>query len=214
MLSLTNKFLICGILSEISIGLYATHIRVKLSIVVHQQTITIQQTANRRWNEKQYNELCNMVHLFQPRIDGYVLKNGVEKIYKMKQSQSPSRLLVSGNINEWQNNIYFNGQYIRFEPNGDDFISIEIDGQWVDNGIFLNVLNDSPVVFHFADVGNMANDGIYKLKLTHNSGYSVCENIVSTNPDGLFIQSCNRISAPLPQEKINKLMLEYDIIKD
>lgn len=214
MLSLTNKFLICGILSEISIGLYATHIRVKLSVVVHQQTITIQQTVNRRWDEKQYNELCDMIHLFKPRIDGHVMKNGVEKIYMIKQDKSPSRLLISGNCNEWHENIYFNGQYIRLEPNGEDFVSIEIDGQWVDNGVFLNVLNDSPVVFHFVNVNNEINDGIYRLNLSYNSGYSVCENVVFTNSDGLFIQSCNRISDQLSQDKINKLMLEYDIIKD
>lgn len=209
-----NRFMLLGELSEISILLFPTHLRVRLSINVNNQTITIQQTINRRWNKKQYDELCDMIHLFRPRIDGYVLKNGVEKIYTIKSNSNPSRLLISGNVNEYKNNIYFNGQYIRFEPNGHDFLSIEIDGQWIDNNRLLNVLNDSPVVFHFRDVANMINDGIYRINFTYNAGYNVCNNIVSTNQDGLIIQSCKYISPPMEKEKIDKLMLEYEIIKD
>lgn len=209
-----NRFMLLGELSEISILLFPTHLRVRLSINVNNQTITIQQTINRRWNKKQYDELCDMIHLFRPRIDGHVLKNGVEKIYTIKSNSNPSRLLISGNVNEWRDNIYFNGQYIRFEPNGHDFLSIEIDGQWIDNNRLLNVLNDSPVVFHFRDVTNMINDGIYRINFTYNAGYNVCDNIVSTNQDGLIIQSCKYISPPMEKEKIDKLMLEYEIIKD
>lgn len=209
-----NRFMLLGELSEISILLFPTHLRVRLSINVNNQTITIQQTINRRWNKKQYDELCDMIHLFRPRIDGYVLKNGVEKIYTIKSNSNPSRLLISGNVNEWRDNIYFNGQYIRFEPNGHDFLSIEIDGQWIDNNRLLNVLNDSPVVFHFRDVTNMINDGIYRINFTYNAGYNVCDNIVSINQDGLIIQSCKYISPPMEKEKIDKLMLEYEIIKD
>lgn len=209
-----NRFMLLGELSEISILLFPTHLRVRLSINVNNQTITIQQTINRRWNKKQYDELCNMIHLFRPKINGYVLKNGVEKIYTIKSNSNPSRLLISGNVNEWRNNIYFNGQYIRFEPNGHDFLSIEIDGQWIDNNRLLNVLNDSPVVFHFRENTNMANDGIYRINFTYNSGYNVCDDVVSTNKDGLIIESCKYISPPMEKEKIDKLMLEYEIIKD
>lgn len=209
-----NRFMLLGELSEILILLFPTHLRVWLSININNQTITIQQTINRRWNKKQYDELCDMIHLFRPRIDGYVLKNGVEKIYTIKSNSNPSRLLISGNVNEWRENIYFNGQYIRFEPNGHDFLSIEIDGQWIENNRLLNVLNDSPVVFHFPDVRNMINDGIYRINFTYNAGYNVCDNIVSTNKDGLIIQSCKYISPPMEKEKIDKLMLEYEIIKD
>lgn len=209
-----NRFILLGELSEISILLFSTHLRVRLSINVNNQTITIQQTINHRWNKKQYDELCDMIHLFRPKIDGYVLKNGVEKIYTIKSNSNPSKLLISGNVNEWRGNIYFNGQYIRFEPNGHDFLSIEIDGQWIDNNRLLNVLNDSPVVFHFRENTNMANDGVYRINFTYNSGYNVCDNIVSTNKDGLIIESCKYISPPMEKEKIDKLMLEYEIIKD
>lgn len=209
-----NRFMLLGELSEISILLFPTHLRVRLSINVNNQTITIQQTINHRWNKKQYDELCDMIHLFRPKINGYVLKNGVEKIYTIKSNSDPSRLLISGNVNEWRNNIYFNGQYIRFEPNGHDFLSIEIDGQWIDNNRLLNVLNDSPVVFHFRENTNMANDGVYRINFTYNSGYNVCDNIVSTDKDGLIIESCKYISPPMEKEKIDKLMLEYEIIKD
>lgn len=209
-----NRFILLGELSEISILLFSTHLRVRLSINVNNQTITIQQTINHRWNKKQYDELCDMIHLFRPKIDGYVLKNGVEKIYTIKSNSNPSKLLISGNVNEWRGNIYFNGQYIRFEPNGHDFLSIEIDGQWIDNNRLLNVLNDSPVVFHFRESTNMANDGVYRINFTYNSGYNVCDNIVSTNKDGLIIESCKYISPPMEKEKIDKLMLEYEIIKD
>lgn len=209
-----NRFMLLGELSEISILLFPTHLRVRLSINVNNQTITIQQTINRRWNKKQYDELCDMINLFRPRIDGYVLKNGVEKIYTIKSNSNPSRLLISGNVNEYKNNVYFNGQYIRFEPNGHDFLSIEIDGQWIDNNRLLNVLNDSPIVFHFRESTNMINDGIYRINFTYNAGYNVCDNIVSINQDGLIIQSCKYISPPMEKEKIDKLMLEYEIIKD
>ena len=52
----------------------------------------------------------------------------------MKKSDMPTRLLVSGNINEWKKSLYYNVQYCRIvEDNAADSMNIEMDGQWLDS---------------------------------------------------------------------------------
>ena len=108
-----NRFMCVGSLLECAIQFYRTHIKIRLSLEVNHQVITMQQTISRKWNAEQYQELCRTIPCLHPRIDGIVTKGEHERIYTMPQADSPTRLMVSGNINEWHGRIYFNAQYIR-----------------------------------------------------------------------------------------------------
>ena len=134
-----NRFVCIGSLLECVIQYYATHAKIRMAFDVNGQTITIQQTISRKWAHDQLAALDNTIPYLHPRIKGMVTKNGKEPVYTMTPSDQPTRLMVSGNINEWHGNIYFNGQYMRIVANMVDSISIEVDGQWVDNDRLINV---------------------------------------------------------------------------
>ena len=124
-----NRFVCVGSLLECAIQYYATHAKIRMALDVNGQTITIQQTISRKWAPDQLAELDRTIPYLHPQIKGMVTKNGKELVYTMSTSVQPTRLMVSGNINEWHGNIYFNGQYINLCTNMADSISMEVDGQ-------------------------------------------------------------------------------------
>ena len=130
----------------------------------------------------------------------------------MKKSDMPTRLLVSGNINEWKKSLYYNVQYCRIvEDNAADSMNTEMDGQWLDSGRFLNICGDSPRVFTI----KRPDDGvgcICRLRLEYDAGYSIGQNRVITHPSGLSVVDCKRTDVAMSQEEIDKWMLEYEII--
>ena len=124
----------------------------------------------------------------------------------------PTRLLVSGNINEWKKSLYYNVQYCRIvEDSADDSMNIEMDGQWLDSSRLLNICGDSPRVFTIKRPDGC--DGcICRLQLEYDAGYSIEQNRVITHPSGLSVVDCKRTYTAMSQEEIDKWMLEYEII--
>ena len=169
------------------------------------------QTLSRKWNEAQIKSWLNMAQYIHPRIDSYIyVKN--KHYYTMKKSDIPTRLLVSGNINEWKKSLYYNLQYCRIvEDNAEDSINIEMDGQWLDSSRFLNICGDSPRVFNIKRPDG-CEGCICRLQLEYDAGYSIEQNRVITHPSGLRVVDCKRTDAAMSQEEIDKWMLEYDII--
>lgn len=206
-----NRFLCVAQLQELRIDLYQTHMKAKFSVITNNQCLTMSQILSRKWNEAQIKSWLNMAQYIHPRIDSYIyVKN--KHYYTMKKSDTPTRLLVSGNINEWKKSLYYNVQYCRiFEDNAPDSMNIEMDGQWVDSSRFLNICGDSPRVFNIK-----CPDGfkgcIYRLRLEYDVGYSMEQNRVITHPSGLNVVDCKRADATMSQEEIDKWMLEYEII--
>jgi hypothetical protein len=185
--------------------------KAKFSVIANNQCLTMSQTLSRKWNEAQIKSWLNMAQYIHPRIDSYIyVKN--KHYYTMKKSDMPTRLLVSGNINEWKKSLYYNVQYCRIvEDNADDSMNIEMDGQWLDSSRFLNICGDSPRVFNIKRPDGC--DGcICRLQLEYDAGYSIEQNRVITHPSGLSVVDCKRIDAAMSQEEIDKWMLEYDII--
>lgn len=130
----------------------------------------------------------------------------------MKKSNTPTRLLVSGNINEWKKSLYYNVQYCRIvEDNAADSMNIEMDGQWVDSSRFLNICGDSPRVFNIKRPDGCGGC-ICRLQLEYDAGYTIEQNRVITYPSGLRVVDCKRTDEAISQEEIDKWMLEYDII--
>lgn len=206
-----NKFLCVAQLQELRIDIYQTHMKVKFSVIANNQCLTMNQTLSRKWNEPQIKSWLAVAQYTHPRVDSYIyVKN--KHYYTMKKSDIPTRLLVSGNINEWKKSLYYNVQYCRIaEDNAPNSMNIEMDGQWVDSSRFLNICGDSPRVFNIKRPDG-CEGCICRLQLEYDAGYSIEQNRVITHPSGLSVVGCKRINAAMSQEEIDKGMLEYEII--
>lgn len=207
-----NRFLLVGSLLEAEIQYYATHAKIRMALDINGQTITIQQTISRKWAADQLAALDRTIPYLHPKIKETVTKNGIEPIYTMEPSDSITQLMISGNINEWKGSIYFNAQAIRaVDANAAHGLSIEVDGQWVDNGRLVNIVGDWPREFHIA-----APDGyerrLYRLRLAYNAGYVEHDGVVDAAPYGLQVLSCQPLDEYIDDEQMKKILLELEIM--
>lgn len=208
-----NRFLCVAQLQELRIDLYQTHMKARFSVITNNQCLTMSQTLSRKWNEAQIKSWLAMAQYIHPRIDSYIyIKN--KHYYTMKKSDMPTRLLVSGNINEWKKSLYYNVQYCRIvEDNAADSMNIEMDGQWLDSIRFLNICGDSPRVFTIKRPDG-CEGYICRLRLEYDAGYSIEQNRVITHPSGLSVVDCKKTDAAMSQEEIDKWMLEWSIVNE
>ena len=206
-----NRFVCVGTLLECSIQYYATHAKIRMALDVNGQTITIQQTISRKWASDRLAVLDRTIPYLHPQIKGMVTKNGKEPIYTMSPSDQPTRLMVSGNINEWHGNIYFNGQYMRVVANMADSISIEVDGQWADNDRLINVCSDWPREFHIPAPSGYE-QRVYRLNLVYSGGYIAHDGVVDISDYGLQVVDCKPLDEYIEDEQMNKILLELEIM--
>ena len=206
-----NRFVCVGTLLECSIQYYATHAKIRMALDVNGQTITIQQTISRKWASDRLAVLDRTIPYLHPQIKGMVTKNGKEPIYTMSPSDQPTRLMVSGNINEWHGNIYFNGQYMRVVANMADSISIEVDGQWADNDRLINVCSDWPREFHIPAPSGYE-QRVYRLNLIYSGGYIAHGGVVDIADYGLQVVACQPLDEYIEDEQMNKILLELEIM--
>ena len=209
---MVNRFLAVGTLSECAIQFYRTHIKVRLSLEVNHQVITMQQTISRKWNVEQYHALCKAIPYLHPQIEGSVTKGEHERIYTMPPADQPTRLMVSGNINEWRGRIYFNAQYIRPEPRAPDSMTIELDGQWVDGHRLVNVVGDWPREFHLLAPSGYE-QRIYRLGLIYSGGCLVHDDVVDISSYGLQVADCQPLDEYIDDEQMKKILLELEIME-
>lgn len=206
-----NRFVCVGSLLECAIQYYSTHAKIRMALDVNGQTITIQQIISRKWSPDQLAALDRTIPCLHPRIKGIVTKNGKEPVYTMLPSVQPTRLMVSGNVNEWHGNIYFNGQYMRIVANMADSISIEVDGQWVDNGRFINVCGDWPREFHIPAPSGYE-QRVYRLNLIYSGGYIAHDGVVDIVDYGLQVANCRSLDEYIDDEQMKKFLLELEIM--
>ena len=206
-----NRFVCVGTLLECSIQYYATHAKIRMALDVNGQTITIQQTISRKWASDRLAVLDRTIPYLHPQIKGMVTKNGKEPIYTMSPSDQPTRLMVSGNINEWHGNIYFNGQYMRVVANMADSISIEVDGQWADNDRLINVCSDWPREFHIPAPSGYE-QRVYRLNLVYSGGYIAHDGVVDIADYGLQVVACQPLDEYIDDEQMKKILLELEIM--
>lgn len=206
-----NRFVCIGTLLECSIQYYATHAKIRMALDVNGQTITIQQTISRKWSHDQLAALDLTIPYLHPQIKGMVTKNGKEPVYTMFSSDHPTRLMISGNINEWHGNIYFNGQYINLCTNMADSISIEVDGQWVDKDRLINVCGDWPREFHIPAPSGYE-QRVYRLSLIYSGGYIAHDGVVDISAYGLQVANCQPLDEYIDDEQMKKILLELEIM--
>lgn len=212
---MTNKFLCVGTIQEFVCHFFPTHVRIKFTMEINNQTITCSQIINRKYNKAAYDYLCYIIPTIHTRISSFVRVNN-EKYYEMTRSDKPTRILSSGHINEYKGQIYFNSQYIsiNFGANIKDDISIEVDGVWVDKNRFLNTTNNSPKIFHIDKPQNATVGSLYTCCLGFNTGYRIDGNVVTEQDTELYIKGIKPINKIMEQEEIDKWLLEHEIIND
>ena len=208
---MVNKFLYVGDLSEIRIDLFKTHMKIRLSIAVTPtNVITCQQTISRRYGSAQIQAWLDLAPHLRPRMDSYVYANN-QRYFTMNLSTTPTRLLVSGNVNEYKKTLYFNMQYCRRIDNTSKAgLSIEIDGQWVDKDRFVNLTGEWARLFHIPAIDGYEKR-LYRLRLEYSSGAVVDGDIVKVEPYGLSIIDCQPLDEYIDDEQMKNILLEIEI---
>lgn len=207
-----NRFLAVGDLQEIRIDLFKTHIKIRLSIAIDKtKIITCQQTISQKWDgAKSWYSIIPLLH---PRIDSYVYANN-QRYYTMKKSSTTTRLLVSGNVNEYKKSLYYNMQYCRIErDNVPCGLNIEIDGQWIDNERLVNLSGEWARLFHIIAPVDYEKR-LYRLKLDYCNGAIVDEDKVRLAPYGLQVIDCKPLDEYIDDEQMKNIMLELDILNN
>lgn len=214
-MNLLNKFTLIGYLSEIRVDLFRSHIKAKLSIDLQGHNITCYATISRRFNKEWHHEFEFLLSRLVPKQDGWVYING-EQYYKMDSCAQPSCLFLSGNISSSGDMIFFNFEYCKIlDEQLAPYVSIEIEGQFVDKDRFLNIISDSPRIFNL-NRSNRAIDGkIYKAWLSYNSSYRIQDNIVyPVKVDRLTLAKIESTDKQITDEQLQDYLLEWKIIND
>ena len=214
-MNLLNKFTLIGYLSEIRVDLFRSHIKAKLSIDLQDNNITCYATISRRFNKEWHHEFEVLLSYLVPKQDGWVYVNG-EQYYKMDSCAQPSCLFLSGNISSSVDIIFFNFEYCKIlDEQLAPYVSIEIEGQFVDKDRFLNIISDSPRIFNL-NRPNQAIDGkIYKAWLKYNPSYRIQDDtIYPVDINKLTLSRIEQTNKQIPDEQLQDYLLEWKIINN
>ena len=214
-MNLLNKFTLIGYLSEIRVDLFRSHIKAKLSIDLQDNNITCYATISRRFNKEWHHEFESLLSRLAPKQDGWVYVNG-EQYYKMDLSTQPSCLFLSGNISSSGDMIFFNFEYCKIlDEQLAPYISIEIEGQFVDKDKFLNIISDSPRIFNLKRPNRAIDGKIYKAWLQYNPSYRVQDNtIYPMDINKLTLARIEQTNKQITDEQLQDYLLEWKIIND
>ena len=214
-MNLLNKFTLIGYLSEIRVDLFRSHIKTKLSIDLQDNNITCYATISRRFNKEWHHEFEALLSRLVPKQDGWVYVNG-EKYYKMDSCTQPSCLFLRGNISSSGDMIFFNFEYCKIlDEQLAPYVSIEIEGQFVDKDRFLNIISDSPRIFNLKCPSRAIDGKIYKAWIQYNPSYRIQDNIVyPVEVDRLTLVKIEPTDKQIPDEQLQDYLLEWKIIND
>ncbi len=214
-MNLLNKFTLIGYLSEIRVDLFRSHIKAKLSIDLQGHNITCYATISRRFNKEWHHEFEVLLSRLVPKQDGWVYING-EQYYKMDSYTQPSCLFLSGNISSSVDMIFFNFEYCKIlDEQLAPYVSIEIEGQFVDKDKFLNIISDSPRIFNLKRPSRAIDGKIYKAWLRYNPSYRVQDDtIYPVDISKLTLKRIEQTNKQIPDEQLQDYILEWKIINN
>ena len=100
---------------------------------------------------------------------------------------------------------------MRIVANMADSISMEVDGQWVDNERLINVCGDWPREFHIPAPSGYE-QRVYRLNLIYSGGYIAHGGVVDIADYGLQVVACQPLDEYIEDEQMNKILLELEIM--
>ena len=214
-MNLLNKFTLIGYLSEIRVDLFRSHIKVKLSIDLQGHNITCYATISRRFNKEWHHEFEALLSRLVPKQDGWVYVSG-KQYYKMDSCTQPSCLFLSGNISSSVDMIFFNFEYCKIlDEQLAPYMSIEIEGQFVDKDKFLNIISDSPRIFNLKRPNRAIDGQIYKAWIQYNPSYRVQDDtIYPVDINKLTLARIEQTNKQITDEQLQDYLLEWKIIND
>lgn len=214
-MNLLNKFTLIGYLSEIRVDLFRSHIKAKLAIDLHSYIVTCYATISRRFNNEWYQEFEFLLSHLVPKQNGWVYVNG-EQYYKIDSCTQPSCLFLSGNISSSSDMIFFNFEYCKIlDEKLSPFVSIEIEGQFVDKDKFLNIISDSPRIFNLKRPNQAIDGKIYKAWLRYNPSYKIQDDIIyPVDINKLTLERIEQTNKQIPDEQLQDYLLEWKIINN
>lgn len=170
MKTLTNQFQIVGTLTECFIDFNEDGFWTTFGIKSHDKTITV-----RYWSSKHEiaDDFVNKIKKIIPEFEV-----GKQRFYKVKApTDTPTRLLCTGNIKSAKDRLFFNGEGLKIVNTNsvnycEDF-KITLEGVWVDNNRFLNIIYDSPQVFKIKKPDECKERQVYCCSMALNNGYSI-----------------------------------------
>ena len=170
MKTLTNQFQIVGTLTECSAETTEDGIHASFGVKSHNETITVRYFITQA---EEINNFCEMIKLIIPDF-------GISerKVYAVKfPNNTPIKLLCTGNIKSKKDRIFFNGEGLKIintnSVNYCDDFKITLEGVWVDDNRFLNIIYDSPQVFKIKKPDECKERQVYCCSMALNNGYSI-----------------------------------------
>lgn len=214
-MNLLNKFTLIGYLSEIRVDLFRSHIKAKLSIDLQDHNVTCYATISKRFNKEWYREFESLLSRLAPTQDGWAYVNG-KQYYKIDSCTQPSCIFISGNISSSSDMIFFNFEYCKIlNEKLSPYISIEIEGQFVDKDKFLNIISDSPRIFNLKRPNQAIDGKIYKAWLRYNPSYRIQDDIIyPVDINKLTLKRIEPTNKQIPDEQLQDYLLEWKIIND
>lgn len=214
-MNLLNKFTLIGYLSEIRVDLFRSHIKAKLAIDLHSYIVTCYATISRRFNNEWHQEFESLLSRLEPKQDGWVYVNG-ERYYKIYSCAQPSCLFLSGNISSSGDMMFLNFEYCKIlDEKLAPYVSIEMEGQFVDKDKFLNIISDSPRIFNIKRTNRAIEGNIYKVWLQYSPSYEIQDDIVyPVEIDKLALAKIEPTDKQITNEQLQDYLLEWKIIND
>lgn len=211
---MVNKFNLIGELQEASVAMSPSLTKIKMAVKVDNAVITLYGMIQRKYNPDYQRHFNKVVSSLQTLGYSHVYVNN--EIYYTLGVGQPSLIFASGNLSPSGDMLFYNMEYVDIvEQSKRSHLYIELEGQWVEYGKFLNVIGDSPRVFDIKPPKVWRNDCIYKLSLKYNCGYAVIGNIVQQiDGDRLTVYEYNTTDKRITPEDIKQYMLEWSIINE
>lgn len=217
-MTLTNRFILVGLLSEIRADIFRSHVKVKLEVNVKGYDMTLYSTISKRFNKDKYESILSLIPLFRPKSGGWVYVND-EHHYEIKSddTQPPTKLFVSGNIVPLNGIMLFNFEYIEIaKSNVKEGIKLNIEGQFVDNNKMVNIVYDSPRLFNIKPNCQVRFDRVYNLELRYCPEYNIKNRIITQScySDQFLCYNVKETNKSIPQDQMDEYMVEWDIINN
>lgn len=216
-MTLTNRFILIGSLSEARIDLFRSHVKLKLAIDINGYIITVYSTISKRFNKDKYESIMNLIPQLKPKSGGWVYVNGENKYYEISQSPDFNKLFISGNIVPLNRIMLFNFEYIKKVNNNSNCgIKINLEGQFVDNNKLVNIVYDSPRLFEINPNRQIRFDKIYSLELKYCPEYYIKNvTVESTNINNQFrCVNIRETNKSIQKDQMDEYMVEWDIINN
>ena len=220
-MTLLNRFVLVGLLSEIRVDLYSSHVKIKMSVDVNSTTLTLYSAISRRFNQDKYESIMQLLPLLNPKSDGWTYVNGRDKYYHFIQSSDKddrTLLFVTGNIMPLNNILFFNMEYAKMaNKNATQGIRIEIEGQFIDDNNFINIVYDSPRIFHLPQNNRIALNQPYRIELKYLSEYSIKNDTVMlnlNNNDFEYVSIKKSNNKTIQKNDINEYLIEWEIMNE